>query len=401
MTNIKVVIGASFGDEGKGLMSDYFCHQAVSKGEDCVVVLSNGGAQRGHTVTLVDGTQHVFHHFGSGTFTGAHTYCISDYILNPMTFVKEYYELTQLGYRPSTMIIESHCRWSTPFDMITNQILEASRGDAKHGSCGMGIWETSVRYQRLKNQPTLEEFDIWSRDKKLEFLKDCRAFMITRLAEEGISHIPDEWYEIVNSETLLQHFIDDVRFMVRHTIPAFLVPLTSFKNIVFENGQGLLLDQDLTFYGNNTTPSATGSTNAIKTINKYFSRPSDELAIEMCYVSRTYMTRHGVGRFETECKKELLNKDMFDETNVTNPFQDNLRYGELILPNLVTRVSQDFSRACDLLVNKKHASLVANVAMTHTNEYEVDYARIRDKLISNIYTSNARTRDSVKLFTEF
>ena len=63
MTNIKVVIGANFGDEGKGLMTDYFSHQALSNKEDCVVVLANGGAQRGHTVTDSNGAQHVFHHF--------------------------------------------------------------------------------------------------------------------------------------------------------------------------------------------------------------------------------------------------------------------------------------------------------------------------------------------------
>ena len=100
MTDIKVVIGANFGDEGKGLMTDYFCHKALQKQENCVVVLSNGGAQRGHTVTDLDGTQHVFHHFGSGTIAGADTYCISDYILNPMTFVKEWFDLRQLGHNP-------------------------------------------------------------------------------------------------------------------------------------------------------------------------------------------------------------------------------------------------------------------------------------------------------------
>ena len=88
MTNIKVVIGANFGDEGKGLITDYFCNQATSQDETCIVVMSNGGAQRGHTVVTPDGTRHVFKHFGSGTIAGADTYCIDDFILNPMTFKK-------------------------------------------------------------------------------------------------------------------------------------------------------------------------------------------------------------------------------------------------------------------------------------------------------------------------
>ena len=46
-----------------------------------IVVCSNGGAQRGHTVLKSDGTRHVFHHFGSGTLNGADTYLPEDFIL--------------------------------------------------------------------------------------------------------------------------------------------------------------------------------------------------------------------------------------------------------------------------------------------------------------------------------
>nr|WP_279048354.1 adenylosuccinate synthetase [Bifidobacterium catenulatum] len=66
MTDVKIVVGANFGDEGKGLMADYFCHQAVSQGKKCLNVLTNGGAQRGHTVVYTDRKRHVFKHFSSG-----------------------------------------------------------------------------------------------------------------------------------------------------------------------------------------------------------------------------------------------------------------------------------------------------------------------------------------------
>ncbi len=401
MTNIKVVIGANFGDEGKGLMADYFCHQAKSNNEDCIVVLSNGGAQRGHTVTDPNGTQHVFHHFGSGTLTGADTYCINDYILNPMTFVKEWFDLRQLGYDLNNLnfYFEDGCRWSTPYDMIVNQIVEAAREDNKHGSCGMGIWETIVRYEKQKQTYSLFHFDMLPNDAKISYLKSIRdGYMLDRLKELGVSSIPLEWHSIVYSDMMIEHFINDVHFMICHTKGAGTINLSSYKNIVFENGQGLLLDKDNTFYGDNTTPTSTGWNNVARTVNRHFDN-SDEINMEVCYVTRTYMTRHGVGRFETECDKSLINAEMFDETNTTNPFQDNLRYGELIIPNLVTRTSADFEQAkLNTLFNVK---MTASVAVTHTNEYEIDYSRIRDKLINNVYTSNSRTRDSVKIFTEF
>ena len=82
MKDIKIVIGANFGDEGKGLMTDYFSQKPNS-----IVVCSNGGAQRGHTVTTSDGIRHVFHHFGSGTFNHASTYLSEDFIVNPIFIV--------------------------------------------------------------------------------------------------------------------------------------------------------------------------------------------------------------------------------------------------------------------------------------------------------------------------
>ena len=89
MPNVKVVIGSNFGDEGKGLMTDYFCAEASKRNESCIVALCNGGAQRGHTVVTPDGIRHVFHHFGSGTFARATTYFGEEYILNPLAFRKE------------------------------------------------------------------------------------------------------------------------------------------------------------------------------------------------------------------------------------------------------------------------------------------------------------------------
>ncbi len=64
----QVVIGAQFGDEGKGKISDYY---AAAFGTDGIVARFNGGAQAGHTVVTPDGLRHVFGHIGSGALAGA------------------------------------------------------------------------------------------------------------------------------------------------------------------------------------------------------------------------------------------------------------------------------------------------------------------------------------------
>ena len=58
----QAVIGAGYGDEGKGLVVDALAHAA---GPGTIVVRTNGGAQAGHSVQTPDGRRHVFHHVGS------------------------------------------------------------------------------------------------------------------------------------------------------------------------------------------------------------------------------------------------------------------------------------------------------------------------------------------------
>ena len=389
MTNIKVVIGANFGDEGKGLMTDYFCHQLSSNGQNCIVVMSNGGAQRGHTVTTPNGEQFIFKHFSSGTLVGASTYCMEDYILNPMSFAKEYDELWRIGYKPF-MYIHPNCRWTTPYDMFINQIVEELRDDKKHGSCGMGIWETIYRYAKKPCIFTLNDFANLSYEAQVSYLKDIRdAYMMTRLKEYGITSVPNTWKDIVFSKTLIDNFIADVKYMYAHTATVPYSFLKKFKNVVFENGQGLLLDQNMTFYGDNTTPSNTGIANPLKVINGTF----DKANLEVCYVSRTYMTRHGAGRFETECDKGMINSLMIDESNPTNAFQGNLRYGELVPDQLLKRVHNDINR-CDL----RKFNHTTSIAITHTNEKQFDYSVLQKDFIDNIYLSDRRDRESVTVF---
>ena len=61
---VKAIIGANYGDEGKGLATDYLT------GPDSLVVRFNGGAQAGHTVCTPSGQRHVFSHIGAGSFRG-------------------------------------------------------------------------------------------------------------------------------------------------------------------------------------------------------------------------------------------------------------------------------------------------------------------------------------------
>ena len=354
MPNVKVVIGSNFGDEGKGLMTDYFCAEASKRDESCIVALCNGGAQRGHTVVTPDGIRHVFHHFGSGTFARAATYFGEEYILNPLAFRKEYEELKALGYSPR---VYSHwnCRWSTPYDMITNQILEDSRGKNRYGSCGMGIWETVLRYRNTIN-PSFQQFYNMTKDEQVALLKRIRDEYTSKRLLKASPEVLQQWKDILESDNLIYNFIDDVQFLHSHVIFDYGRVLKQYDNVVFENGQGLLLDQRHVQYYDNTTPSNTGIANPHIIIEKYF--PNAD--VEVCYVTRTYMTKHGAGDFECECDKSEINAHIEDKTNITNPYQGTIRYGRLDVDGLVERIKEDIG-SIDYNVS---------LAVTHINEFE-------------------------------
>ena len=377
---IKVVIGANFGDEGKGLMTDYFCHQSTLRGEKTLVVLHNGGAQRGHTVVTPDGNRHVFHHFGSGTLVGADTYLSEEFVLNPMIFRQEWEELESMKAIPKVYVNHT-CRVTTPFDMILNQIIEESRDNARHGSCGMGIHETMIR--DVCNYPIEMWFDS-SDEAKRYYLKEIRNYLSERLLDFGINKIPDNWKEIVNSDLLIENFISELNFMGRNISIRFDRFIEYYDCVAFENGQGLLLDQNNTAYYPHLTPSNTGIKNSLEIIAEMSCKPD----IEVCYVTRTYLTRHGAGRLDGECDKQEINPDMQDLTNVPNPHQGTLRYAKLIEKSLEERILKDFEPA------RKYGAKLS-LAITHENEYDYVFSNTFKKNFDCIYYSDGETRESV------
>src|ERR1017187_3423727 len=122
------VIGANYGDEGKGLLTDYLVNRENAPGcgsDDTLVVRFNGGSQAGHTVVTPDGRRHVFSHFGSGSFSsgdmkGAATLLSRFFIVNPMIFKRERCELELKGPVNLEINIDMRAPVTTPFEMLIN-----------------------------------------------------------------------------------------------------------------------------------------------------------------------------------------------------------------------------------------------------------------------------------------
>jgi adenylosuccinate synthase len=319
---IKVVIGANYGDEGKGLMTDYFVDQFEG---NCLVVRHNGGAQAGHTVCTPKGIRHKFSHFGSGTLRGAPTYLSEFFLVNPLLFMKELEELAMKVVIPA-IFADGDCLVSTPYDMWVNQQLEDKRGDDRHGSCGVGINETIVRSRHEEFCFRVKDFygSGWRSKLKAIAIKYFPA-RCDRLDIAGIKFDHDKFVEVFE------------RFKRNITIADW--SCTCGKDLVFEGAQGLLLDQAHPNFPH-VTPSNTGFQN-VKTLLKQTGRVYDD--IEVTYVTRSYMTRHGRGPFPTETNGPPY-PGIQDHTNTFNEYQEHLRFGILDLNGLVATIKADMIR---------------------------------------------------------
>ncbi len=381
MQNIKIIIGASYGDEGKGLAADFFGSQVRDQG-GMINVLTNGGPQRGHTVELEDGRRHVFKHFGAAAFRGAATYYAQQFLISPMQFLREYDELCFVHRAPEAYM-NPLCRFTTPWDMLTNQMLQEKRG--LHNSCGFGIWETVLRYQKGFGIP-FKHFAALSRDDRLAYLRHIRdGYFAHRLRETGA--MAADLQDCFFSEGLLLHFEEDCEAMSR------LCPmreddwLRRYQTVLFENAQGLLLDGNTPEEQDFTTPSTTGVGRVFRTVEKVF-RGAD---VEVAYVTRSYLTRHGDGSMENVLSAEQLRRQLpgvrADVTNVTNRYQGALRYGLADVDLLAARISKDFAQCKSAVGNLYRPS----VMVTHLNEYAgIDTDRLRQRF-GTIYLSDGRT----------
>jgi len=282
-------------------------------------------------------------------------------------------EVGILGFVPNCYV-HPDCLISTPFDMIANQIIEDSRGDARHGSCGVGIWETILRngltYREMVNLYYSDDKHLKLRN-YLSYVKNCFA---KRFVYKGIK-VSQEWSNIIDNDGLIDSYIEDFGLMVENIQMSETIPESDV--IIFENGQGLLLDQNITGYGRNTTPSNTGLQNPAKLIKEI----KGEKDVEVCYVSRTYMTRHGAGRFDSEYNK----LSFADSTNKFHPYQGALRFGVLNTQEMIDRCLADFNRFAE------HDWKISFL-LTHTNEVKPE---TRFFLGHKLYLSDSPTRDSI------
>ncbi len=318
---LRAVIGAQYGDEGKGLLVD-----AIS-GPSTLVVRYNGGAQAGHTVVTPEGQRHEFHHLGAGTYRGARTLLSRFFIVNPIVF-REEWDTDGLVDALPTVYVDSYAPVSTPWDMMLNQAIEQRRNDQRHGSCGMGINETVLR---TLSGPILHVVDLLrSRAHLASRLHAIRNYAYRRATEGGVTLPPEAF-----GDDLLSRFVDDCDFFTSYATTSVddVTIIQQASDVVFEGAQGLRLDEQAPDF-----PHVTRSRTGLPNVMRLLSIAGIDTPLDVYYVTRAYVTRHGAGPLADELPGHPWCWDG-PETNDENEHQGKFRYARFTTRHLAAVAS--------------------------------------------------------------
>lgn len=303
-----IVVDLGFGDAGKGSVVD---HLVRERGAD-LVVRFNGGAQAGHSVVTPEGRRHCFSQFCAGTLAGAHGLLGPDFLLHPGGMLVEGERLErEFGFDPwARTWVAAEARVITPYQQAANRILEDLRGDARHGSCGLGIGqcagdtervpEDAIRARLLGDRDALRERLESQRERKRDEMLAAGADPtdLGFFDDSGvIERILDTW---ARARARLRLVEDGGRELVRRA-----------SRVVYEGAQGVLLDQALGFFPHVTYSDCTPrGARALAG-----DRPAFTLGL-----TRAYSTRHGAGPFPTEDRSWHLPEPHSDDTHA-GPFR--------------------------------------------------------------------------------
>lgn len=284
------IIGAQWGDEGKGKITDLLS-------EKCdVVVRYQGGNNAGHTI-IVDGKKIVLHLIPSGIL---HPHCVSvvghGVVFEPEAFQKELQTVADAGIK----VTANNLKISENATIITsyNKLLDAAResqGSVKIGTTGKGIgpaYEDKVGRRAVKLK---DLFDMENLKKKLARNLGEKEILFKHRYNIDFPSIEEEAARLFELGKKVQPFVCDTFSFLDQSVQAN-------KKILFEGAQGILLDID---YG--TYPFVTSSSTSLGGIYTGAGIPESSVQ-EVLAITKAYTTRVGEGPFPTELFDEVGEK---------------------------------------------------------------------------------------------
>lgn len=283
-----VVLGAQWGDEGKGKMTDYLAEEAE------VIVRFQGGNNAGHTVEVGE-KQYKLHLIPSGILHDNKLNIIGNgVVVDPKALFTEidYLEAEGVKVTPSKLIISDRAHVIMPYHKVLDKLKEKARGKNDIGTTGKGIGpcytdkfeRSGIRVCDLIDEEVFKE-------KLKENIEFKNKYIVNVLGGEALN------YDEILKEYL--KLAERLRPYVQDTSVRLYDEIKQDKNILFEGAQGMLLDIDYGTYpyvtSSNTTACGVASGSGI----------GPTMITNAVGIAKAYTTRVGKGPFPTELDNEI------------------------------------------------------------------------------------------------
>ena len=280
MANV-VVIGAQWGDEGKGKITDL-----LSKSAD-IVVRYQGGVNAGHTV-VVNGQTFKLHLIPSGILYPDKECIIGcGTVIDPKVLIEELDRLAELNVSANKLMISQTAHVTMPYHRLIDVASEEQRGNYKIGTTGRGIGPTYADKSERTGIRVLDLMDIEGLREQLEWTINYKNVIL-----EKLYNLPP-----LDPEAVINEYIGYADRLRPHVVDSTLKiyeGLQKRKNILFEGAQGTLLDLD-----HGTYPYVTSS-NPIAGGACVGTGVGPTSIDRVIGVAKAYTTRVGEGPFPTE-----------------------------------------------------------------------------------------------------
>ena len=280
------MIGAQWGDEGKGKITDL-----LSRSAD-VVVRPQGGVNAGHTI-VVKGQTFKLHLIPSGILY-PDTECIigSGTVIDPKILLQEFDQLERLNVSARNLFISQTAHITMPYHRLIDQASEEQRGKHKIGTTGRGIGPTYADKSERTGIRVVDLMDADTLRKRLTWAINYNNVILEKLYNLA----PLDPEEVIRE---YQVYADRLRPHVIDSSLKIYDAIQRRKNILFEGAQGTLLDLD-----HGTYPYVTSS-NPIAGGACVGSGIGPTMIDRVIGVAKAYTTRVGEGPFPTELEGEL------------------------------------------------------------------------------------------------
>ncbi len=317
-----VLIGAQWGDEGKGKITDFLAEKAD------MIVRYQGGNNAGHTVVIGQET-YKLHLIPSGIFYPDKTCVIGNgLVVDPKVLIEELSYLQARGVSTDNLRISSNAHVIMPYHRLLDVLEEEFKGDHKIGTTKRGI---GPAYKDKASRTGIRVSDLMDREEfanRLQYNLEEKNLIISKIYNKA---------ELVYEEILEEYMIyaEKIRSFVTDASLEINRSLDQGQKVLFEGAQGTLLDVD-----HGTYPYVTSS-NPIAGAACVGAGVGPTRIDKVVGVIKSYTTRVGEGPFPTEleCSMGELIRERGGEYGTTTGRPRRCGWFDVVIARYAVRVS--------------------------------------------------------------